>query len=510
MRKKVIASLIIIIMMIMCTFQYSQAEAAKTTSKYFYRNESLGILAYKQLNAFKLSLSDDSTLSEASITTRSKVDVNINEDIKPVEIVFVLDNSHSMSSIVSINNWEKRIDVLKSTMHDLVSILYENFGYNLKIGIVKYSSGVKGNPLKLTNNIKIGENGLYDKEHKDTDFPSIIDELDTSSTINSYINNMIAGGGTNTKPALNAAKKMLNNDTTSNAKKIICLLSDGDLANNTRSDIKKINDENISTIFIFVNNNIPEEVKIEANIYEAIKIDPSMHKNFITEFENLQNLFLNEVYEKITSIVGYDIPDLELTYEINNAGIIAGDDKIIIQADEEIMHGATLEIEYLIYATAGFDTSTIVIKDFYDSPLIFHENQKLITESGTNAKYNWKVKDGNLVHEGTNIAKGEEYEIKLVLSTVLTPTILGNLDRIGNSVKIEFTDTSGNKTEINKDETNNEDIKALDILIIPPTGIGELNKRIVWTLSMTVTVISILIIIVCIIDYSKNKNMNSQ
>lgn len=91
MKRKGIVSLIIAIMMIMCTIQHSQA----ATVKHYYNNGKLGVRTYKQVNAFRLSLSDSTTLADAGISTNANV--NIEENIEPVEIVLILDNSTSMA-----------------------------------------------------------------------------------------------------------------------------------------------------------------------------------------------------------------------------------------------------------------------------------------------------------------------------------------------------------------------------------------------------------------------------
>ena len=55
------------------------------------------------------------------------------------------------------------------------------------------------------------------------------------------------------------------------------------------------------------------------------------------------------------------------TYNVNHEGVLIGGDKIIFQVDEEILHGATLRIEYVISITTAFDMNNIVINDLYSS-----------------------------------------------------------------------------------------------------------------------------------------------
>ena len=66
--------------------------------------------------------------------------------MKDVEIVFVLDNSGSMKS-------DDRIEHLKTAVRDLTSKLFEKIGSeHLKIGLIRFSSGILGTPQSLTNN----------------------------------------------------------------------------------------------------------------------------------------------------------------------------------------------------------------------------------------------------------------------------------------------------------------------------------------------------------------------
>lgn len=74
MKSKIVISLIIMIISL-CTFQCSWAAISYTDASHYYKDNSLGILAYKQVNAFKLSLADGSILADASISTDSDIDI---------------------------------------------------------------------------------------------------------------------------------------------------------------------------------------------------------------------------------------------------------------------------------------------------------------------------------------------------------------------------------------------------------------------------------------------------
>ena len=110
-------------------------------------------------------------------------------------------------------------------------------------------------------------------------------------------------------------------------------------------------------------------------------------------------------------------------YNINHNGVLLGSDKIIFQMDEEILHGATLKVEYIISITTAFDMNNVKINDFYSSDFVFNSNEPLLTELKTNNDYGWKIENGTLVsNSGDGTIEGAtEYRIKLVLSTLLTP-----------------------------------------------------------------------------------------
>ena len=513
MRKKVIVSLIIIIMMIMCTFQYSQAETAKTTSKYFYKNETLGIQAYKQINQFKLSLSDKTTLAEGGINTITSSNIAINT--KPVEIVFLIDASGSMGyhEKVQIGFDEEtgnpiKIDKQKAAIvseagQSLVEQLYKDLagddptGDKKKLGIAS---------CYFANNSNYETDPVYEKKYDMT-----WKKDDAINTIEPYI----AWGGTKMYKALKHVHEKIFT-TSTDSKKIVIILTDGAVgdADDCWNRLIKMHAENISSIAILVGDDYSKKFIQEAK----------NHKYYNVDFEDLSEKIVTEIkagiYEEIV-----DLTSPEIEYKINNAAIIKGDDKIIMQVDEEIMHGATLQIEYLISFSSGSDMK-IKIKDLYNNPLVFNENQKMLTENKTNKQYGWRMKDidndgtGELVNiglddSGIETKKNQEYQVKLILSAVLTPTVLGNLDSIGNSIDIEFAygkDSNGddiwggNKKDGTPGNSGiNTDIKSLDILIIPPTGISDVRNRVEWTLNMIVAVTSILLIIVCIIDYLKEK-----
>ena len=334
-KKKIIILFLLVSIIFSCNICY-----AAGPSTFFYKNKTDGILAYNQVNAFLLKLSDGTTLSSMSLSSTSNIDLKKN--MKDVEIVFVLDNSGSMKS-------DDRIEHLKTAVRDLTSKLFEKIGSeHLKIGLIRFSSGILGTPQSLTNNA----NDIY-----------------------SINDSMKADGGTYMSKALEAAYTMLTESTNTEALKIVVTLSDGKLSDESTSlkELEKINSSGISTISIFVEHAIGKN-------FEEFATTNTLHKNFETTTSGMADTIVNDLYKQIYMLIIL-MYDPTTSYNLNNAGIIPGDDKIILQLDAELLHGATLYIEYVINIISAFDSKNIIINDIPGSSLVYSPNQYLLTEN---------------------------------------------------------------------------------------------------------------------------------
>lgn len=477
MKRKIIIPLVII-MIILCNFQYVYADEQSTNVDLYYKDTDLGILAYKQISAFKVTLADGSTLADASISTNSQLDIV--ENLKKVEIVFVIDTSGSMSGT--------RETTTRDSTKTLVQSLFEKLGAeNLKIGVIYFNSTI--------------------------DITKILDLTSDENQILQHLDLIYASGGTKMATSLEKAKEMLkgteNNGIVEDDQtiKIVCTLSDGALADESESieKFKQIHESGISTISIFVETPI-------TSVFSALATENIYHKNFQTSTANLANTIVKDIYNEIYIRI-IMMSDPKTVYNMNNAGIIFGDDKIIFQVDEELLHGATLEIEYVISITTAFDCNNIKINDFFSEDLVFSKDQKLLTEDKKNSDYGWRIEGGILTTDsGSQTIQGaDEYKVKLNLSTVFTPTRLRDLNKIGNYMEFSLNKIDENKTIVVKDNYGNSEnhkIKALDFLIIPPTGRYIFMQNVVLTLNMTVIVISVALMIICIRDYIKTNKVS--
>lgn len=134
MKRKVIAFWLLLISIFVFLFS-NYSTFASTGKTVFYKDSENGIIAYKQINAFQLQLSDGRVLSSMSLTTNS--DVTVEENYKNVNIVFVLDNSGSMGD-------KNRLGILKKSTNDLIDNLSSQIKSKLGFGVIRIFRWSKG------------------------------------------------------------------------------------------------------------------------------------------------------------------------------------------------------------------------------------------------------------------------------------------------------------------------------------------------------------------------------
>lgn len=474
MKNKVINKIVVffiifvLIFCITCSFSKVSAYQQSIDLSSYYKDTELGILAYKQISAFQVQLADGSILADAAISTSSNLDVI--ENLKKVELVFVIDTSGSMSGT--------KEQTTRESTKTLVQALFERIGEdNLKIGVIYFNSGM--------------------------DTTNILELTDDQSAIMSHLDKIYASGGTQMADSLQKAKSMLDATTTPETEddetiKIVCTLSDGALGDESQSinEFKNINSAGISTISIFV------ETPVTSAFANLASENSEYHKNFQTSTADLATTIVKDIYNEIyLKIILMSEP--KTVYNINHNGVLLGADKIIFQMDEEILHGATLKVEYIISITTAFDMNNVEINDFYSSDFVFNSNEPLLTELKTNNDYGWKVENGTLVsNSGDEVIEGAtEYRIKLVLTTLLTPERLPDLSKMGNYMTFSVHDITENMI-ISVDETAN--IKALDFLILPPTGESNMSTEdLLRLLRLSIFTLAAVIVIICINNYVK-------
>lgn len=335
---------------------------------------------------------------------------------------------------------------------------------------------------------------------------NILELTNNQDSIMQHLEKIYASGGTQMADSLQKAHTMLNtndiSDTSSSEDdetiKIVCTLSDGALGDEAASiqEFKNINNSGISSISIFV------ETPVTSSFSNLASENGEYHKNFQTSTVDLANTIVKDIYNEIyLKIILMSEP--KTVYDVNHNGVLLGSDKIIFQMDEEILHGATLKVEYVISITSAFDMNNIKINDFYSEDFIFNSKDSLISELKTNGDYGWKIEDGSLICEsGDEIIEGaNEYKIKLILTTMLTPERLPDLNKMGNYMTFSVHDVEEDQIIV-VDET--ADIKALDFLIIPLTGSNNIsNEDVLLLLRLTIFTLAAVIFIICFHNYIK-------
>lgn len=327
----------------------------------------------------------------------------------------------------------------------------------------------------------------------------------------STIESMQPNRGTYISSSLDLARGWLNKSENRDSLKLIITLSDGVLSkdNNehrkTSDQFSKIHADGISTISIFVDN---------ASKVSFPKNNPPTHQNVDTSTSEMEKTLTDKIAKAIYSrAIAVSAPST--TFNLNNAGIIPGDDKIILQVDAEILHGATLYIEYIISVTSAFDTKNIVIEDIPNISLRYNANQKMLTENRTNSSYGWTY-DSETKHliskSGSTVQKAANaYTKKLLLSTVLSSEFFNSPSTFGNSAKISLQNaTTGNPITIDK-STDGSDLKALEFLIIPPTGVEPktFNFHNILLINVSVIIIFTCIFVLSYIFFKIRKNKGS-
>lgn len=330
-------------------------------------------------------------------------------------------------------------------------------------------------------------------------------------TVKNTIGKMISSGGTYMSSSLSLAREWLKKPENRDSLKLIITLSDGGLSKgkdehkNTSEQFSKIHADGISTISIFVD---------KASKASFPKDNPPTHQNVDTSTSEMEKTITNKIAKAIYSrAIAVSAPST--TFNLNNAGIIPGDDKIILQVDAEILHGATLYIEYIISVTSAFDTKNIVIEDIPNISLRYNANQKMLTENRTNSSYGWTY-DSETKHliskSGSTVQKAANaYTKKLLLSTVLSSEFFNSPSTFGNSAKISLQNaTTGSKIDIDK-STDGSDLKALEFLIIPPTGVEPKTSNFsnIFLINVSVIIIFTCIFVLSYIFFKIRKNKGS-
>lgn len=181
-----------------------------------------------------------------------------------------------------------------------------------------------------------------------------------------------------------------------------------------------------------------------------------------------------------------------------------GDKLLKWDVDDELKHGATVQVEYEITVrnTGAVDCTQFTLVDYLDynnASLQYRKDANLITENEKNSKYNWEITDVNSIQSATStqldegktylqikdsLGAGDHRTYKLVASMVITSELA--IDNYQNAVEIisyknaigrvDRSATPGTyNPSLDATETANptdeaDSAKAEEVLIAPPTG----------------------------------------
>lgn len=288
------------------------------------------------------------------------------------------------------------------------------------------------------------------------------------------------------------------------------------------------NRKDIDSKFALVNKNNAQWVNPQGQLHQNTILEGTVKINNVP---NVNVPFATQTKYEV-EIVLKERPkfELEVTQEISAAQMIlsngqilksykAGDgtgsgmigDKIVWDVDDELKHGATVQIEYEIKVknTGEVDCTEFTLIDYLDynnASLQYRSDANLITENEKNSKYRWKVvstdSDFNELKSATSttLDKGKTYlqltdgdgrntiigkktgekTYKLVASMVITSELA--IDNYQNAVEIisyknaigrvDRSATPGTyNPNLNVTNDNEHDsAKAHEVSIIPPTG----------------------------------------
>ena len=285
-------------------------------------------------------------------------------------------------------------------------------------------------------------------------------------------------------------------------------------------------------------NGEPEYIEVPAYVNLGLVKRPDVKVSLKAEVNAVKYKLVNG--DVFISEVNEDNGQLESLFK-KNGNVNGSRTNYDIQVDEELMHGATIEIEYLIkiknetqitnpYFNDKRDDYRVAIDkiidylDFNNNAMLFREHIEMITETGNNTKYDWKIlnlKNGSFRNQAevsildgeymmqipylreagqyimsehlkdTKIGINETKELKMSVSKVITHAMSSDQLSYGNAAEIiQYSNAAGRRiTDINvmpgsynNDPNRNQmtDDTAINVIIMPPLGLNNNWWNNIW------------------------------
>lgn len=407
----------------------------------------------------------DSKNKEVTLTLTVKNTMKSEDASSPVEIFFVLDNSHSMS----VNyDGKTKMQHVTETANSLISKLFDHFE-NIKIGLVSFSSvDPVANPdaiLGTTADAKL----LLPLSNSESTVKSAIDTYSSSE-----------GPYTNIEAGLNIAQTNFTSST--NSKKYIILLSDGvpnvsldtsktltysgTNATNTKNKLKDISNSGYYIFSVLTN---ASDTAVECPMAPILE-DTSKH---MTYGELTQEIFGTPENPTVGSFYHIDYEDL---YSVINESIYG---KITSKTDSTLKN--------------------LVIKDYFPSEIIENFNFEYVKSPNigtvsekidtTENSITWEIevlKEGEVATLSYKLILKDEYNEEIA-NKILQTNYKVNIDyKYGEDSKNVYSDSEKDfsKIKIIPDKTVAEDP-------IPQTGNYNLSIALFGILILAIAVIRV-------------------
>ncbi len=452
MKQKII-SFLVLFLILLSNFSYG------IFTPNIYKSDDNKIIAYSELNAATITLPSGKRIQSTNVNGNTNMDIQ--EITAPLEIVLVIDISSSM-----ITNG--RMGSAKTSAKTLVENLF-NVAQSIQVSLIAFNSRAF----------------------------ILVNSSNDKNAILGSIDSLRAAGSTNMLPAIQSAETIFKKISSSNTYSFLVCLTDGK-TQNSEECAKKLSTLEKNGVYIY--NILLQTISDEAFYIDGIPIG--------TIYEDISPEELASIYDEIYfSICQETIVNTVDDFIENAQNYFVADDNLFMFLDQELLQGCLLEVEYIINIKTAFPCTKLELKDVVDKKFNFNPSSSLISEEKTNADYGWEI-DEQLSHKKGNglilsltesseedpdkdyiIKKGGSYEVKLLLSCLLTTKEDANYTN-----SLTFRLKNGDQPD---NISNWLETKSMEVNIIPPFGQDQnlLTKFIIFTI--------LIIIIIFLIFYSK-------
>lgn len=221
--------------------------------------------------------------------------------------------------------------------------------------------------------------------------------------------------------------------------------------------------------------------------------DPEVNPNPPTRDRSIPVNFTKQISAlKLTLADGSILYDIKLQGNSSPnslPGILLSDKSLFAAVDEELLHGATLEVEYKFTLQSFSELPCLgySIKDTLDNKFIYEDNHILLTESIPNSYHGWKVSDdGKSINLSKldNLTNGQTVEKKVVLTTTLSVSSLNDYI-YKNSAKATFKFARGSVSK---------SADAIEVRLLPPFGKNSYINFYIMGIVINLTILTFVVL----------------